>query len=470
MLSRKYLRLCSWITVFLFLFSLEGVTVFAQEILDSAETQAGHQVEAPGQANDAQGDETSGGTDGGTAPVVEDEVTVEKLDIPSTDGVEYILADPYDFYNIPSSELSADTGRSGPCGPYAMTSALKGRGDKITYQEVLDAIKPQDFYTTPMEMVRFALDRGYSIRRCDNYTIDGILEIIRETKQSVVCFVHTSALNFGVKGEQKARQISISEPGIQHWVNVVGVGLKDGLPCSLLLKDAYWSHSCGSVHEMPVDEFDFRWKEMQANGEAIDAKEKDLGYIFDLDRLMGMVLNPKRLILKIGSPGTVDFSDRLAACMQMMGSGEMAAEGVATGYKSIIGIWEGLQTFFKTGNASDLLKAVNQLATSVVKVVMGVAGFIVAKVGELIQNTGDFLSNKARQLWDEGGILGKIAAVPVAILGGCFQLLGGVITAISTIATNVVVAIANVLTDICDKVSEFVGKIGETLNPANWFK
>jgi hypothetical protein len=443
MRARKTWITLTWIILVCFLFSLEGTRVLAIEILDSPGTQDSVPA-TPDASADSSGATTAAGPADSTetASPSEDEVAPEPLTVPANED-ECVLVDRFDWYNIPSAELSADDNRSGPCGPYSMTSALKGRGMKITYFDVMKMLKPEDCFTAPGEMVDFAIDKGVSCRRIEPASLDQILNLLRTDKRSIISFVHCSDL------EPDGDSFKVTKADVQHWVNIVGMRLKDGKPVSVFLKDSAWSHGSGRVREMPANEFDFRYKEMKG--------------------LFSLAINPKRMILVLGALGSADFGDRLAAYLQYMFAGEVVAEGISTGYKALGAMWRGLQEFVHTGNPTALLNAITHLQTAVVKVVAGLAGWVCYQIGAGIDAAGKFLSEKAQELWKNGGILGKIAAVPMAVLGGALEVVGGIIKTVGNLVASVAETIGNVINDISDAIAKFFKKIADALNPANWF-
>lgn len=446
MRRKKKLVPIIWLVLACFFLSLDGVRVFGFEILDSPGTQdtlpTGTDPSGSG-ADDAPADPAAGTGDTADpdAPPA-DEVAPEPLSMPEN-ADECVLVDRFEWYNIPAGELSADDDRSGPCGPYSTTSALKGRGKKTTYAEVLKVLKPQDCYTVPGEIVDYLIDQDVSCRRHDNASIDQILNIIKTDKRSVICIVHTSEL------EADGDSFKVTENGLQHWVNIVGLRVRDDKPVSVLMKDSYWSHGSGRIKEMPANEFDYRWKEMKG--------------------IYALGINTKRMLLAIGALGSADFGDRLAAYLQYMFAGEVLAGGIATGYKALGAMWSGFQEFVFTGNPTALLTAATQLVGSVGKIVAGLAGWCVYQIGNGIEAGGKFLSDTAHDLWKNGGILGKVAAIPMAVLGTALQLVGGVIKTIGNLVASVAETIGNVISDIADAIGKFFEKLGEALNPTNWF-
>ncbi len=451
MFLKKTQKMISWFLLLSFFFSLEGVNVvLAQtpEILDSPGTQAGDAktpAAAPEPAtgivsSNASPYPYSGST--GTQYKPNDEVGKESLAIPPNPS-ELVLVENYENYNIPPAEGTADEGRTGPCGPYATTSAMKGRGSKISYAEVLKVLKPQDMYTTPNEIVDYLLSQQFSVRRVDNFGLDGILKFIKEEKKSVICIV--DACNV----ERVDGQIKATKTFLQHWVNVVGMRVVNGEIKSVLTKDTYFANDSGSVMEMPADEFDFRWKEMRGP--------------------YSLAINTHRCAILAGGPGSVGFMDRLARYANVTDPGELAAEGVATGYKSAMETWDGLKTLFTSGDPTKLVNGLVGVGTALTKVASALVAYPVFKIGEGLDAAGGWVSKQAANLWGNGGVLGKIAAVPLAIIGGALQLVGGALKVAATVFTTVVSAITTVVKDVVKGVTDFLKGLAEKLNPFNWF-
>lgn len=432
-----------------FCFSLEGIPAIAQEIIDTPDTQTGYGETPPVEEPADEGEEEA------TAPAPEPEDLNEALKDPALNkrwvakelqtflagcDDEVVLVDGLENYDIPSSETSADDGRQGPCGPYSMTSALKGRGEKITYQTVLEELKPLDCYTAPMEMVRYAIGKGYGCQRHDQQSVQKILDVIKTSKQSVIVMVHTSDLTRNDDGTFK-----IDHEDIQHWLNIVGGRIRQGKPLSVFMKDSAWSHGSGAIREMPADEFDFRWKEMAG--------------------LFKYGLNPQRMMIEIRGKGTVTAYDRLASYFEILSSGEIAAEGIANGYRAIGSFWKDL----KAGNLGGVVANAALIVNAIPKILIGAAGFIVEMGGAAIAQGGRWVNEKADHLWKNGGVLGKIASVPLYVLGGGLQITGGLLKVAGNLVANVGNHIGNVVDGAIETVKNVGKKILDKLNPRNWF-
>lgn len=429
-----------------FCLSMEGVSVIAQEILDTPDTQTGFKDPAATPDEPETTEETPAPTDESLNEDWKDPdlnkqwVAKELVTFLETCSDEVVIVDNIENYDIPASEVSAGTGRQGPCGPFSMTSALKGRGEKISYGTVLDELKPLDLYTAPMEMVRYAIGKGYGCQRHDNQKVQKILDIIRETKQSVIVMVHTSYLTRNDDGTFK-----IDEERIQHWLNIVGGRIRKGKPFTLFMKDSAWSNGSGAIREMPADEFDFRWKEMVG--------------------IQSLGINPKRMIVEMRGKGSVTLYDRLASYFEILSAGEVAAEGVGNGYRAIGNIWKDLKDL-KFGS---VVVNVAHLAVAIPKILSGVAGFIVEMGGVALDKAGDWVNDKAKGLWENGGVLGKIAAVPLYAIGGALNIAGGILKIAGNLIANIGNQISNVIDGVIDTIANVGKKIIDTINPANWF-
>ncbi|MBI3037500.1 hypothetical protein HYY75_00415 [bacterium] len=447
MLSKKTCRRFSLVTLLFFFLSLEGVRVLAQDILDSPTTQEGFSTTGTGgNTGTSSTSNPSTGTGDGTSTSNSNagtEVAAEPLTVPKNEE-ECVLVEPFGRYNIPALEIAeGESWNRGPCGQFAMTSSMKGRGKNVRFVNVLKEMNPLNIFTVPVDLVRFAISKGFSCSQESHQSINRLLSEIRSTKRSVLCLVHASEL------EKSGDSYKIKKQNEPHWVNVVGFRLAKGEPKEIFLKDSYWANGSGKVKSMPVSEFDFLWKE-------------NVG-------IAKVMLDPKRLLLILGAADSADFFDHLSNYFTYMSAGEVLASSVTTGARALDAMYRGFIKLFTTGNPMELIRGANHLVSAATKLVGGLVGFVTVKIGEGISHAGRWLMDQGANLWKNGGILGKFVAIPFLVLGSALKIIGGVLQVVGNLVASVFESIGNLVEDIANAIADFFGAILDAINPLNWF-
>jgi len=435
LLSRRF----TWLVLVVFVLSMEGLPALAQDIIDAPDTQAGYATTGTGTGTAADAGAGNGtGASSASAPTGT-EVVNEPLTLPADSG-SWLLVDNYERYNIPTLELNeGESWNRGPCGQFAQTVAMKGRGKNVRFVDVLKEMNPFNIFTAPPDMVRYPLSKGFSAAGHNNSNLGFVADEIKNTKRSVICLIHCSSL------EKKDGQYTIKSNGEPHWVDIIGVKLDTaGKPIEVLLKDSAYAWASQKTRVMPADEFDFRWKKMVG--------------------VTGFVLSgTSRFAVTMGEAGSVDVFDYLRNYFQYQNAGDVLANAVTTGARALDAMYRGLGELFRTGNPIEFIRGLQNLGGAVIKLVGGLVGTIVVTIGNGINSAGQWLQERGEHLWKEGGVLGKVAAVPLMMLGGALKLVGGVLTVIGNVVASVCQTISNIVEDIANAIAAFFGKIADAV-------